>query len=236
MANKRGVALVFSFIIIVVLIVLSAAIVTRSVSEGNLARRHQETTQAFWLAEAGVNRALSELGTSFSSTGNGLWTGTLQTGSYSVDVSNIMIGAQTCKQVVSHGFVPAVQPRVERIISAVMRKYIPPNFYSHAIYSADDVTFKGTQYSVTGDVVRADELILSGHNTPNVTGTVSTDTAISPLARLDFVQLYAISLAQGNVYDADRLKDVGRGRDAFPTSFWYTPPTDPSDPTTGFRM
>lgn len=55
--NKRGVALIFCYLVITVLTVLSTAYVTRSVSEGNMSRSYADSVQAFWITEAGMSQA-----------------------------------------------------------------------------------------------------------------------------------------------------------------------------------
>lgn len=59
--NKRGMALILGFTVIVVLTVLGLAIISRSISENNITKRFISSTRAFWLAEAGVQRAFWEL-------------------------------------------------------------------------------------------------------------------------------------------------------------------------------
>ncbi|MGE5197464.1 MAG: PilX N-terminal domain-containing pilus assembly protein, partial [Deltaproteobacteria bacterium] len=59
--HKRGVALVIGLMVILVLSILGSVIISRSISEARAARRYVESTQAFWLAEAGLNQALKNL-------------------------------------------------------------------------------------------------------------------------------------------------------------------------------
>ncbi|MBU1125124.1 MAG: hypothetical protein KKC84_03785, partial [Candidatus Omnitrophica bacterium] len=59
--NNKGIAMIFGFIIIAILTILASAIISRSVNEGSIAKRYLESTQAFWLAEAGVQQAVSVL-------------------------------------------------------------------------------------------------------------------------------------------------------------------------------
>ena len=53
--NKRGVALIVSYMVVAVLTILGSISVSRSVSEGNLVRRYVESEHAFWIAEAGLS-------------------------------------------------------------------------------------------------------------------------------------------------------------------------------------
>lgn len=227
--NRRGVALIASYMVIIaVLTILGIGLITRSVSEGNIARRYANSVKAFWASEAGIARALSELRANFGASGNGLWSGNLVQGCYEVDVENETINGQMYKKVTVRGFAPATSSE-PRIIEAMMSKYIPPEFYDNAVYSAGDIDLNGNSYSIDGNVLYADTI----ENTDNITGTITYDPQASPLARLDFQQLYTISEGQDNIYDEARLDDVKKGEDSFPDSFWYSEPTDPNDPTTG---
>lgn len=58
---KKSFALIFVLIVIVVLAVLGGAMLSRSISEAHMARRAYESSQAFWLAEAGINYGLAQL-------------------------------------------------------------------------------------------------------------------------------------------------------------------------------
>lgn len=225
--NRRGSVLLIIFMVIVVLTGLGGAMFLRAISENSLTRKYAESTQAFWLAEAGVSRALKELGDDFSASGTNAWSDTLGVGRYSIDVEQV--DSQT-RKVTSRGYVPADSPRVERIIEVMVDSGIPPDFYDEAIYSAGEIDLNGNSYNVTGNVRYADEIEYSQNN---ISGTITQDATISPLAVFDFQQLYDISQSQGNVYDEDRLQDVQRGGDSLPGDFWYSEPTDPADPTTG---
>jgi len=52
--NRRGIALILSLLVMLVLSTLLSSFYFKSVSEGQLARRFADSTRAFWLAEAGV--------------------------------------------------------------------------------------------------------------------------------------------------------------------------------------
>ena len=67
---KKSFALIFVLIIIVVLSVLGAAMLSRSISESHMARRSYDSSQAFWLAEAGINYGLAQLKKGISSGSN----------------------------------------------------------------------------------------------------------------------------------------------------------------------
>lgn len=225
--SKKGIALIISFGVILVLTILATAIISRSISESRIAQRYFESIQAFWLAEAGINRALYDLRNDYSLTA--ISSPEMGPGGYQVSISP----SGQDRIVTSSGFIPFTGPlRVTRIIQAVMSKSVPPDFYENAIYSAGDVDLNGNAYTINGKVRYADEIEYSQNN---ITGTVTYDPSINPLARFDFKQLRNLSSSQQNVYvvDNNKLVNAATGEEGFPGSFWYTPPTDPDDPSTG---
>lgn len=224
--NKKGIALILGFVIIAVLTVLGAAVLSRSIYESKHVERQIEATQAFWSAEAAVNRALKELQSSYSTTGSALWASVLSYGRYSVDVEDVTIGAKDCKKITARGFFPATgTARAERVLEAIVEKYIPPDFFDNAVYSAGTVDFNGNSFVVSNTEPAPDNkaVVYAGdfqvQQPGNIVGTTTQDTEISPLAMLDFSQLLAIAQAQGNYYDAARLSSG----DPYPASFWYSP-------------
>lgn len=65
--NKKGSVLIIVFLAIMVLSLVGGAMFWRTISERSSAKAYKESTQAFWLAEAGAQRALWEIN------GNGSW-------------------------------------------------------------------------------------------------------------------------------------------------------------------
>jgi Tfp pilus assembly protein PilX len=61
LGNERGVAILFTLFVIIVLSVLGAAFVVRSITESRVAQKYELSTRAFWLADAGINKAAWEL-------------------------------------------------------------------------------------------------------------------------------------------------------------------------------
>lgn len=59
--NKKGIVLIASYIVIVVLTILGAAFISRSLSEIRIAERERNYVQAFYIAEAGVDYAIGQL-------------------------------------------------------------------------------------------------------------------------------------------------------------------------------
>ena len=223
MKKENGFALISVYMVLTVLLLLTGALVARAVAEVHQAQRSQASLQAFYLAEAGIDQTLTQLKVNFNASGP--FAGTLNSGTYSVTVANQGTGKLLTA---SGSSTLLLASPVVRRVEAIVRNRIPPNFYDNVIWASQELDFRGTTYQVVGDVRHGDTSPTT--NTGGVNGTVTYDAATNPLPRLNFQKLYDIAQAQGNVYDEARLAN---GHGVFPTSFWYSPPTDPNDPTTG---
>lgn len=144
--NRRGAALIIAFMVVVVLTTLSSALVMRSVSERSIAQRYVESTQAFWLAEAGVNRALLQLKNNFNDL-NAIAAVTLGQGEYSVDT---IATEGSNRRVTARGFIPAqAAPRSTRSISALVQN-LPggnpsnPSLITYAIETSGTLNITGS--------------------------------------------------------------------------------------------
>jgi len=216
---RKSTALLLALLAVAMFTVFGLALVERSVNEGGLSRRGAESAQAFWLAEAGLNRAVVELKANYGLSGAGLFNTTSGSGRYSADI----VQNGTRRIVTGHGFVPAVSARVTRAVTGIIDQLNPPNFFANAIYSAGDVDINGNSYSINGTVLYAGNI--SG-NTSNINPGATQNTTIAPLVRFDFVSLRDIAVSQNNYYDSARLKKVETNKENYPTDFWNDPPTN----------
>jgi len=83
MKNEKGIAMVLSLMIIIVLAILGTTLLSRGVSDNKRTEIFLDEVRAFWVAEAGMAKALHEL-----NHGGGLWTGwTLQGSNASLQAS-----------------------------------------------------------------------------------------------------------------------------------------------------
>lgn len=218
MRNQRGSLLITAYILLLALLAFGGIFFGRSIAEKKLFDIGRERTEAFYLAESGVDRTLVELKTNYAYAGTAVPVA-YGRGEYESVVTDL---SATRKRIMAYGYVPdKTGKRAQRVIEAITKKETPPNFFDHAIYSADEIDFNGNSYSVTGDIIYAD----TASNTGNVVGSVTQDAAISPLARFDFAILRAIAVAQGNLYDTARLQQVQNNNDSYPPSFWYNEAT-----------
>lgn len=223
--REKGSILVTSYLVLAVLLLMGALFFSRVLNDRKLFDISRERLEAFYLAEAGVDRTLQELNGNFNYAGTGVVA--LGRGEYETTVTVL---SSSRRSVDSSGYVPSkANARAHRRIEAIIKKQTPPNFYDYAIYASNDIDCNGSSYTVNGDVIYAN----SADNTGNVTGTVTRDPAVSPLAQFDFAILRAVAISQGNLYDSARLSDVQHKTDSYPSGFWFSPPTDPADPATG---
>lgn len=200
--NKKGVALILGLAILGILLVLGSAVFTHALSERTIAQKYMQATQAFWLAEAGVNKALDALRANYNS--SNIANTALGAGGYRVDITSNIDASRT---VTAYGFIPfSGTMQTERSVTAKMNRYTPSSFYDNAIYSGGTVTFNGNNFSVRNNELAPDNkavLYANSFNVQqpgNIAGTSTQDTSISPLARLDFPWLLSKSQQQGYVY------------------------------------
>lgn len=233
--NKNGSILIFVYAVIFILLSLSASVIAHSILERKAFEITKQRGEAFYVAEAGMDSALAALKSSSSYSGTAgtpvsVSRDSTVIGQYETAVVDI---GSSLRNIVVTGYAPqkTVNSGVLRQtckaegVAKVSANPPPAAFYANAIYSAGEVDFEGNSYDVTGNVVYADAIDNSGR----VVGTVTHDITISPLAQFDFAAMRAAAILQGNLYNAARLASKA----AFPSGFWYTAPTDPSDPTTG---
>lgn len=205
---RKGFILIAVYMVVVVLAILGAAFLAKSVTEARIAQREKMVIQALHLAEAGIDYALVQLREGVSSGNNS--DSLPDIGNYNCSWNQIA-GQANRSEVFSTG-IAGDASRTVRV--EVEKQDMPDNFFDNALYVSGDVTFNGDAYEVNGGVIYSGSL--SG-NPDNITPNPPLqDSSISPLIRLDFSQLRQISEAQGNIYDALRLRT-----DPLPDSFFY---------------
>jgi len=214
--NRRGAALIICYMIIAALSILAAAFLLRSVSERAVAGKYFDSTQAFWLAEAGVNKAVAQLRGYFNNLVP-IPPDSLGPGEYS---ASITVNGDN-RIVAASGFIPLASAiKVRRDIEAIAIKRIPVGFYDNSIYSSGAVSI-GSNCVVNGDVFSG------GAVTGPVNGSVAQNDSTlhnNGLPSLSFDQLQQMSAAQGWYNPTTHVT-------TYPTaSFWFDPPSE-SNPT-----
>ena len=199
--NEKGFVLITSFMIISVLIILSAAIIAQTISEKNAAQRYCESMQALFVSEAGIQRAIHQLNDSGNWTG---WSDELAdgegqpyreiteilgtVGSYYVKIVNPL---SNTPMIISRGHVPdTVISRVKRDLTVEVGKETP---FNYAGFGKTSITMTGSgstdsynskdpydplEPGVNGDIgTNADEATVTGEATVN--GDIETNADIT---------------------------------------------------------
>jgi len=206
--KKNSYVIIFAIVIITILTILGVAILSKNINEANLVNKNLHYIKAFWLAESGINSALSSLRNPSNWTIENYNFTLLESNGY-CEVNITFLDSQR-RNITSTGTVE----NIDRTIEAIALKYqaAPPDFYTNAIYSAGVVNINGNAYSINGNVTTAYNI--SG-STSNINGTININSSVNPLMHLNFEQLKQISQTQGNYHDAGNLSGP------FPTSFFY---------------
>ncbi|MBU4343303.1 MAG: pilus assembly PilX N-terminal domain-containing protein [Candidatus Omnitrophica bacterium] len=148
LGSNRGIALIASYIIIAVLLIVSSAFTARSIGEQRVANKEKDSVQAFWLAEAGLDRAINELPDTPLS-------GTLGRGAYSTQTTP---ATSVRFLITSSGGVPALDSadpnNIVRTITALVEQPAndaSPDDITSAITANGDIVIRGSA-EVNGDI------------------------------------------------------------------------------------
>ncbi|MFQ5658090.1 MAG: PilX N-terminal domain-containing pilus assembly protein [Candidatus Methylomirabilales bacterium] len=139
LAEKRGIALVTVLLFMGALLILGTAFLTISSTETQIAINERRAVQAFFLAEAGANKALSQLNADEA------YAGEIDTplgpGTFTVTVDDIPTppGSFDRKRVTSFGYVPdSATPAAAARVEVVVERGSP---FRWAAFGLDKVTF-----------------------------------------------------------------------------------------------
>ncbi|MCG2711607.1 MAG: hypothetical protein L6416_04705 [Candidatus Omnitrophica bacterium] len=157
LVNNKGIATVLGFIIILILAILASAMLMRGVGGSRRTEIYVDETRAFWVAEAGIARAVWEL-----NNGAGVWTGwtttgnnkTLQAsvgaaGDYDITVYDF---ANPPLKIEVTGYYPnrASENAIIRNFEVIAAKSFNPLF-EYAAYSQDELTISGQGFTDSYD-------------------------------------------------------------------------------------
>jgi Tfp pilus assembly protein PilX len=143
--NKKGLALILGFVLIVVLSFLGGVMISRAASEAKIAQGYLEAAQAFWLAEAGLNTALDSLRADYS-----LSTVPLTACGAGAYLADIVSNPDGSRSITAYGCVPAADcknspllSRAKRIIKADAQNspsaQPPANFFDNVLYGVGGI-------------------------------------------------------------------------------------------------
>lgn len=169
--NKKGFLLIWVYLVIAVLLILGSALVARTINDNKIATRSKQATQAFELAEAGIDRALRALRGNFTAPrdplDNTLITMGIATSNPFALPSNVgatpIIGQYRYRidntsdsnvtRIRAMGYVPHTgSPVVTRWVEVYVEITQPPgSFFNNTIWTTGNVTLNGTSYNVNGE-------------------------------------------------------------------------------------
>ena len=192
--NKRAVALIIAYLSITVLTILGAAFVIRSTQESRAALTYAKSLKAFWLAEAGLQRALWELnenslaGTTTCET-NKCIAGTISSaGDYDV-VINL-----TARTIIASGSFPSRTATNKKVRTIFANLNSSSSVFTHAIFSKGAIQLSNSarvdSYNSTTDLNATNNL---GN------GAVGTNASGTGAVTIDAVILSNTSKIYGNI-------------------------------------
>lgn len=138
--NKRGAALIFGLLVLLVLAALFSAFFLKTINENNLVRRYIGSLRAFWAAEAGIAEAKRNLPNNVS--------GAMDLSRFQATTAfRTSIDSRNYYDIQSTGIVdfsPAAT--ITRILDAVVRTgSVDVSRFPYAIDAANDLCFGGSQ-------------------------------------------------------------------------------------------
>ena len=134
--TRRGTAVIYSLGLIALLSTLGSAILIRSLNESQLASRSAARQCAFFLAEAGVDRALVNLQTPTDATDD-VTSGALVTGTYQIPSPPVSLGSQLWRVTVQ-GSASQEQRHIEAVV-----QLSPQSIFQFALFGDQTVSVSG---------------------------------------------------------------------------------------------
>jgi Tfp pilus assembly protein PilX len=131
--NRRGIALVLGLYVIMVLSVLSASYLYKQVNMSFLSNRYADSTQAFWVAEGGIQAARNNNLTQSSISG------AIGAGSFVANIANI--NSSDYYEVVSTGTVGNITRTIDAVVST---RDVDADKFPFGIESTVAINFKGS--------------------------------------------------------------------------------------------
>lgn len=222
--NRKGIVLIAVYIVIAILTILGAAFISRSISENRIAERERASTQAFYLAEAGVDLAIHEL-----NYGNGIWSGWDTSGNpYTKTISSSDVGGLSTGDIdVSITDPTSNTPRVDAIgytpnktsfegkrhVRAELEKQVSPAF-DYCVITQKNLQLEDIETGIIGNIHSNGNIVIEEVNvtgTGTAVGTITideggfsegyqegADTIAIPLLDMDYYQTSADYIHSGD--------------------------------------
>jgi hypothetical protein len=134
--NNRGIVVIVSLGLVVLLSTLGSSLLTRSLNESRIGRRSLTLHRAFYMAEAGLDQALLNLRTP-ADAADDVTSGALLTGTYAVDAPVSL--SSMVWQVTSHGYSDGEHRRVQATVQLT-----PQSVFQFALFGDQIVSVSGS--------------------------------------------------------------------------------------------
>lgn len=197
--KKRGFVLITVVVLLTILVFLGLFLVTLMMPELKIAQSQKGATQAFYIAEAGIEEAIwkiqydadfkqnFEQGTFDSTNGSFSRSPALSnSASYEVLIESLDQGKA---QITSKGFFEIDQRKAKRVVKIkALKPQNPEPFLNKASYGLEDIEFFGSQVNITkGNLFAGDDIWVWGLSTVNVAENVEAVDQIEvwPLSNLN---------------------------------------------------
>ncbi|GAI39934.1 unnamed protein product, partial [marine sediment metagenome] len=190
LSNQKGMALLTTLIFVFILVTFGVALLTMTSNDIKLSALQRDSTEAFYIAEAGIDKALWYLNTPEDNGGEGLdWRTNeyqesypaVSTNYYQVTVENT--AEQDIIKITSRGVVSdGNKVYGSRKIEVKAKKAISPSpglFYNYTIVTEGDLTFEKS-IQIDGDVHSNGNISLVSGD-PDITGEATASGASNQL-------------------------------------------------------
>ena len=182
LSNQKGMALLTTLIFVFILVTFAVALLTLTGNDSKMSTLQRASTQAFYQAETGIEKAIWYLNSSEENSLGLYFVGSLHGGNatefYDVEISIIDdTGPYEVKTLISTGKVRegGEYNKGTRTIEVKLKKGVTPSgalSYSHAIFTNGDLTINGS-VSVSGSIHSNENLYVNGTTFDLVNGTAT---------------------------------------------------------------
>ncbi len=172
--NNRGIVLISAYMVIFVLLSLLGVYATRSINENSLAERQEKNAEAFYIAEAGIQKALWIISNNPSQINNDSWlmaqtnvNNNLGNGSFQVQIT----GSASIKNITGNGTVSSINRQILVQVQNSWLSKIPAAVYSKNV---SKIKFD-----------KRDDAYIDGKNMPGIYSTNEVKTKKGGEGRID---------------------------------------------------
>jgi cytoskeletal protein CcmA (bactofilin family) len=226
--NRKGISLMLVYVLLTLVVVVLGVIFYMSIQSMKISQRRIDFIRAFYAAESGIDVGLRRLPIDSVllpvSPISGILGSPDAVSEYMVSIDSFE-GSDQKRIINSTGFVPDrfSVPRVEVEIEVLTESVGPGvDFFSSALYSATDLTIKGSAYTIDGDVFYDQDSDIDIQHPDNITGDINTGESVDFLSDIDYDILRDAAISQGlsDTYDHHVDPDTWQGSN-LPSDFWY---------------